>query len=269
MSFPYRRILAPIDFDAQAVAAIEAAAQLARQNDGVVLLMHVVPMMIPPSGMPGYVDVYRGQEETARVRLTEFAHRHLTGLKYESFVHVGEPAGSILHAEKRLAADLIVMATHGRRGFSRVFLGSVAEMVLREASCPVLAVHQGKVEGRTVARWMTRNPVTAAPADKLTVAAARMNEGDFRSLPVVEGGAVVGIITDRDLRTHAGRHEHTEVKLAMTEPVITITPDTPVREAARLLRERKIGALPVVEDGRLIGIISNFDVLQALTADME
>jgi acetoin utilization protein AcuB len=59
------------------------------------------------------------------------------------------------------------------------------------------------------------------------------------------------------------------VKLAMTEPVITITPETPIHEAARLLRERKIGALPVVEDGRLVGIISTVDVLEALTAETE
>ncbi len=269
MSFPYRRILVPVDFDAQAIAAVETAAQVVRQNDGTALLMHVVPMMIPPAGMPGYVDVYRGQEEIARQRLTEFAHRHLTGLKYELFVHVGEPAASILRAEKRLAADLIVMATHGRRGFSRVFLGSVAEMVLREAVCPVLTVHHGKLESRVVERWMTRNPVTVTLADKLTVAATRMSEGGFRSLPVVEGDKLVGIITDRDLRAHVGYHDHTEVKLAMTEPVLTIAPDTPVQEAARLLRERKIGALPVVEEGRLVGIVSTVDVLEALTAEAE
>lgn len=269
MSFPYRRVLVPVDFDGQSIAAIETAAQIVRQNDGVALVMHVVPMMIPPTGMPGYVDLYRGQEETARVRLTELAHRHLAGLKYELFVHVGEPAASILRAEKRLAADLVVMATHGRRGFSRVFLGSVAEMVLREATCPVLTVHQGKTENRTVERWMTRSPATVTPGDKLAVAATRMTEGGFRSLPVVDGEKLVGIITDRDLRTHVGYHDHTEVKLAMTEPVVTITPETPVHEAARLLRERKIGALPVVEDGRLVGIISTVDVLEALTAETE
>jgi nucleotide-binding universal stress UspA family protein len=270
MAFPYRRILAPVDFDDNSSSALDAAAQIARQNDGVVLVFHVMPIMISPAGMPVYVDVYRGQEESAHARLGEIARKHLTGLKYEIFTHIGDPAGSILRAEKRLAADLIVIATHGRRGFSRVFLGSVAEMVLREATCPVLTIRYGKhPDRRTVGPWMSKNPVTATLTDQLSSVAARMHEGGFRSLPVVDGDRVVGIITDRDLRRHTGYEEHTEVKTAMAESLISVAPDTPIYEAARLLRERKIGALPVLDEGRLVGIISTTDVLEALTAEQE
>jgi nucleotide-binding universal stress UspA family protein len=69
----------------------------------------------------------------------------LRGVKYELLTHIGDPAATILRAQKMLAADVVVMATHGRRGFSRVLLGSTAEMVLRESTCPVLTV-------RTVSR---------------------------------------------------------------------------------------------------------------------
>ena len=72
-------------------------------------------------------------------------------------------------------------------------------------------------------------------------------------------------MTDRDIRQHTGYLDQTEAFKAMSEPLITVTPTTDIREAARLLRERKIGALPVVEDGKLVGVITTDDVLEALT----
>ena len=179
---------------------------------------------------------------------------------------MGEPAGSILRAEKKVKPDLVVMATHGRRGFSRFFLGSVAEVVLRESTCPVLTVRGGHgADKKTVSAWMTHNPVVAALEDKLSTVEAKMHEGDFRAVPVVTEGAVVGIITDRDVRRLSGMLDATKVKEAMTETVITVTANTTITEAARLLRERKIGGLPVVEDGKLVGMITVTDVLEALT----
>jgi acetoin utilization protein AcuB len=94
-----------------------------------------------------------------------------------------------------------------------------------------------------------------------------MEQGGFRSMPVVSEGRVVGIVTDRDLHRHIQDLEHTEVKMAMTKEVITVTRETTVSEAARLLRERKIGALPVAEDGKLVGIVSTSDLLDALSSD--
>ncbi len=263
MGFPYKRILCPIDFEENSLGALTVAAQFARHNDGTVLVVHVVPMVIPPTGMPVYVDIYKSQEETAREKLREIAHKHLQGVKYELATQVGDPAGTIIKAARKLAPDVLVMATHGRRGFSRVFLGSVAEMVLREAPCPVLTVRTGPPDKHLVGRWMTGSPVTASPEEKLSTVQARMHEGGFRCMPVLSEGKLVGIITDRDLRQHVGYLDHTEVKLAMNEDVLTVTPETPIHEAARLLRERKIGALPVVEDGKLVGIISTSDMLQA------
>ena len=61
-----------------------------------------------------------------------------------------------------------------------------------------------------------------------------------------------------------GYLDHTEVKLAMSEDVITVSPGTTIHEAARLLREPKIGAMPVAEDGKLVGMVSTTDILEAL-----
>ncbi len=265
MAFPYQRILCPVDFDENSLAALDSAAELARSTDGTVFVLHVVPMIVQPTGMPVYVDLYKNQEEVAWTRLREIARKSLSGLKYELMVQMGDPAGSILRAEKKLKPDVLVMATHGRRGFSRFFLGSVAEMVLRESTCPVLTVRTHPADQHMVGAWMTHNPVIAEPGEKLTSVEAKMREGSFRSVPVVSDGNLLGIVTDRDLRSHTGFLDHATASDAMAQDLVTVTPSSSIREAARLLRERKIGGLPVVEDGSLVGIITTTDVLAALT----
>jgi len=265
MANPFRRILCPVDFDDNSMQALDTAANLARDNGGTVFVLHVVPMILAPTGMPVYVDLYKGQEETARTKLLEIAHKRLAGVKYELLIHTGEPAGTILNAEKKINADVVVMATHGRRGFKRFFLGSIAELVLRESTCPVLTVRSTPAQSDLVGTWMTKNPVTATPHEKLDSVAAKMHAGGFRCVPIVSGDAPVGIVTDRDIRQYVGFLDKTEASKAMSQALITVTPSTDIREAARVLRERKIGALPVLEDGKLAGVITTADVLEALT----
>ena len=80
-------------------------------------------------------------EAAARVKLERLARQLVDGeVRYEVNVTTGEPGVEVLQAAKRLGADLIVMATHGRKGLRRFVVGSVAEHVVREASCPVLTV---------------------------------------------------------------------------------------------------------------------------------
>ena len=114
-----------------------------------------------------------------------------------------------------------------------------------------------------VANRMTTEPITVEPGDLLNHAAQKMLAGGFRRLPVVSDGKLVGIITDRDLREHRGHLEHTKVNGAMTETTITVSPDTVVEEAARIMCERQIGGLPVIHEGRLVGIITTTDVMHA------
>ncbi|MBI2998064.1 MAG: CBS domain-containing protein [Deltaproteobacteria bacterium] len=114
-----------------------------------------------------------------------------------------------------------------------------------------------------VGKRMSRNPVTVNTLDNLSTAKAKMRAGNFRRLPILEEGKLVGIVTEGDIREHVGNLERTEVKSCMTEGLLTVTPQTTLEEAATLLLNHKIGGLPVLEEGRLVGIITTSDVLQA------
>jgi acetoin utilization protein AcuB len=124
---------------------------------------------------------------------------------------------------------------------------------------------------------MTPNPVTVTPRNAIRTAVNLMREVGCRRLPVIERGRLVGIITDRDLRRAANspfvvrEHwydnfilDHIEVGSCMTPNPLTIHPDAPVCEAARLMRDHKIGGLPVVADSQLVGIVTETDLLNFL-----
>ncbi len=110
---------------------------------------------------------------------------------------------------------------------------------------------------------MTKNPVTISPEDTLVSAQEKMRAGGFRQIPVLDKERLVGIITDRDIRRHGRHNIVARVQSVMTEGVISITPEIPIEEAARILLEHKIGGLPVVENEQLVGIISTTDILRA------
>ena len=96
-------------------------------------------------------------------------------------------------------------------------------------------------------------------------ALALMQEKKLRRLPVVdEDGQLVGIIVERDLLVAAMRYLQSRVEVGdlMTRNVVTVGPDTDLNEVARTMLERKIGGLPVVEHGRLVGIITESDIFK-------
>lgn len=98
--------------------------------------------------------------------------------------------------------------------------------------------------------------------------------GDIRHLPVMEGSQLVGIVTSRDLKSYVGHWSSMSIdgllkkerldrpiSRLMTRNVTTVSPEDPVVKAAKLFASKKIGALPVIEDGKLVGIISYVDLL--------
>jgi acetoin utilization protein AcuB len=129
-----------------------------------------------------------------------------------------------------------------------------------------------------VREFMNASPVSIAPDTPLLEAEWRMQEGGFRHLPIVDAyDRLVGIVSDRDLReaapsdaTSLSRQELTyllsrlTVKDVMTTSVLTARPGEPAETAAIRMREHKVSALPVVDDERLVGIVTTSDMLDAL-----
>jgi acetoin utilization protein AcuB len=109
---------------------------------------------------------------------------------------------------------------------------------------------------------MTRSVVTTEPHAAACSAEALMHAGHFRHVPVVAHGRVVGMVSDRDV---VGRGNQS-IGEVMRAPVISVTPETPVEVAARLMADNKIGALPVLGAGAapLLGIVSQTDLFEAL-----
>lgn len=143
MSYPFRHILAPIDFHDHSLSALEVAGQLACQNDGEVTLLHVVPMDEPIGGKM-YEDDFKLQAQKDLKRLEELAPQMLAGVRFSILTEIGDPATAIIDTARTRSADAIVMGTHGRKALVRILMGSVAEQVLREATCPVIAVRMEK-----------------------------------------------------------------------------------------------------------------------------
>jgi acetoin utilization protein AcuB len=137
---------------------------------------------------------------------------------------------------------------------------------------------------------MTGDPIVIGPDAPLATAAAVMREREIRHLPVVDGrGRLVGMLSDRDLRGAAlapALVEHLSpaaarrlrpltcalgdlcVRDAMTWDAVTVDPDAPIAQAAALMFEARIGSLAVMERGRLVGIVTERDVLKALAATL-
>ena len=127
-----------------------------------------------------------------------------------------------------------------------------------------------------VNKRMTRDPVAVSPADSLADALRLTRARRIRHLPVVQDGEVVGMVSDRDVRLampspltesddqRVAFLDSTPVSALMRGEVATVGPLDTVEDAAKLMRRRRIGALPVVDaHGRLLGILSESDVLDA------
>lgn len=119
---------------------------------------------------------------------------------------------------------------------------------------------------------MTRPVVAIGPDEPIADVIALMAQRRLRHFPVVADGQLVGIVSDRDLRTVGGEHPRTRpgvsardpVRALMSAPVWTAHPLDPIDEAAALLRRLAIGAMPVVDDEELVGIVTASDFLDAL-----
>ena len=158
MMLPFKRILCPTDFSEPSYEAIRAAAELALYFQAELTLIHVIPVVpvmatpvegagvgAPPANAPEFT---REMKRNAEKVLSEEAHERVPQeVKLHLIVTRGEPAQSVLDAAEEIGADTIVISTHGRTGWRRFIFGSVAEKVVRCATCPVLTIHERQDTG--------------------------------------------------------------------------------------------------------------------------
>src|ERR1700722_8045105 len=141
-------ILCPIDFSEFSVSAYQYALSVAEHYQAKLVAQHIVELWRHASASFAasgglYEEFREALRETGEVQLQQFAKNHTHGeIQPELVVHEGTAPDSILSFAQVQKADLIVMGTHGRRGFDRLMLGSVTDRVMRRATCPVLAVHK-------------------------------------------------------------------------------------------------------------------------------
>lgn len=139
----FKHILVPTDFGETSARAVDVAVALARKFDSELTLYHA--SWLPPASYSAYAEgLYWPTDEMAREAKKELdlavAKVKTLYPKTDAVIGQGEPWQQVLTVAKDRGADLIVMGTHGRRGLSRVFLGSVAEKVVRLSPIPVLTV---------------------------------------------------------------------------------------------------------------------------------
>lgn len=142
------RILCPVDFSEFSAKAYDYAYSLARHYQAKLFLEHVIPPV--GAAYPRYVlpdgalaTIYWNLTGDAEKRLQEMVEKRPSdGFQSEFVVHKGFVPETILTLAEEKSVDLIVMGTHGRRGWDRLMMGSVTESVLRKARCPVLSVRK-------------------------------------------------------------------------------------------------------------------------------
>jgi len=149
-----KSILHPTDFSDSSEPALKYACSLAIQFSADLHIINVVQdfgLLLPPVTVGFPADYYQRQLQYARETLATFPEKVLnhTGNVIRNICE-GRPATEILRYAKENAIDMIVMATHGYTGLEHAIMGSVAENVVRHASCPVLTVHPGKTRFNTL-----------------------------------------------------------------------------------------------------------------------
>lgn len=137
MSQLFDKILCPVDFDENSIAALDFALRLAQQCGGTIYLLDVIPTPKAPVTPDPYPVLSGG----LRSELETLARERLEGkVPFQPLVRTGDPAQTILAVANELGVDVIVMATHGYKGVQRLLVGTVAEHIVREAEQPVITI---------------------------------------------------------------------------------------------------------------------------------
>jgi len=294
------RILVPLDGSMLAERALDLANDLAPEHGTLLLVRAELPVqeVVPQSeGMVLFENLQDTAAATsaAETYLKEIGEtRARPGTTVLASVVVDDAADTILKAAHDQQASLIVMSTHGLTGTSRFFIGSVADRIIRHAEVPVMlvsarALAANIVGHRTIRDLMTRDLTTVGADEPLIVAVRKLLRRRVSGAPVVDAsGALVGVLSEADLVEWQGHLAETlveeetldpseyvrrlateTVKSVMTAPATTVPETALLSEAIELFKDRGLRRLPVVNDGKLVGIVTRADVLRGMLAQWE
>ena len=241
-----RRILCPVDFSRFSQHALEQAVTLARDFDAEVTVLHasaVAPITsLAPIGAPLALEPARLTVEERRAVATELDEftrdAGAAGLSLATRLIEKDAVAAIVETATAWPADLIVMGTHGRTGFERLLLGSVAEKVLRKAPCPVLTVPKQVFSANAT---LTRRPILCA----VDFSPASLRALDYAMSLAAPDGAGVTVLNVVELFAEGG---------GLRDELILDTPDFRaelVRQAQQQLHaaiaEKGPSACPIAE----------------------
>ncbi|MFW6140226.1 MAG: universal stress protein [Acidobacteriota bacterium] len=147
---PIKKILWPTDFSKPSYVALSTAQELAKHFSAELTIVNVItpiPVVSSPNGPAGFdVSLYQEQiKETSKKSLQDVIQKKISKeIKTQSKIVTGSAPDEIVKTAEEENADLIVIATHGETGWRHLVFGSVAEKVVRFATCPVLTIHEPK-----------------------------------------------------------------------------------------------------------------------------
>jgi CBS domain-containing protein/nucleotide-binding universal stress UspA family protein len=218
-----------------------------------------------------------GEEEAHAQLAKAVAGLKRLGVEAEAIFRCGDAAIEILAAAETLEIDVIVMGSNGRRPVGRFLHGSVSQAVVRRFRGMTLVVGPGRQLGTTatlnVEDAMTAVPLKAQPTDTVQEVARLMSNADTGFIPLVKNGELVGVVTDRDIAVRAVAAGLDPVVLTSysicSKPPVVVETGTAIEHAIALMESHKIRRLPVMDGGKLVGVVTLGDLAELLPAAAE
>jgi len=282
----FKRILVALDGSPASEQALKLALALAHLTGASLTALSVEEKLPAYAATVGEVQEAKGEIDAyfTKVHTTAQERARAAGVALHTAVRAGHAAQTIARFAEQGSFDLIVLGAGDQHG-----LGSTADKVTEIAPCSVLIARAVPLSVR-VGDVMSTDVVTVGPATQLAQVVEILVKRAIKAVPVIDGGRIVGIITGGDLIRRAGMGLRLSIQRrlpadelteqlhqfarqggtaaeVMTSPVVTIPVEARVSEAARLMADKHLKRLPVVDkQGMLVGIVSRTDVLTTVAS---
>jgi CBS domain-containing protein len=282
----FKHILIAFDGTPGSDQALKQAIALARLTGASLTALSVEEKLPAYAASVGEVEEAKREMDAyfAKVQAAAVEQAQSAGVTLETVVRAGHAAQTIVRFADEGGFDLIVVGADGRRG-----LGGTADKIVESAPCSVLIARVNPLSMR-VSDVMITEVVTISPTTPLAEVVELLIQQGVKAAPVVEAGRIVGIVSGGDLLQRAGMELRLSLQRAlpaealreqlqqlaaqgltaadiMTAPAITVRETAKVGEAARLMADKHLKRLPVVDaQGRLVGLVSRLDVLETVAA---